>query len=494
MPQVFSRWPSRAKAAPHGGPVDTGDLPAWMLARPPKRRWVRLERSGTVALLVVAPAILAAAAGWAAATPSGPATPLIAGIAGLAVGAAAVRVMRSERALETSRARLTTLFERAGIALWREDWTAVGEAVMALRRAGITDLECHFASHPDELRALRARVLITDVNAFTLEETGAPDKAACLGPLDRLLPDTDQTFVQWIVAFGRGDRFFRSEAHVRRADGSEVDMLFTAMLPSDLAGFAEIVVTALDVTAFKQAQRHFALADTELARASRITTIGALSASIAHEVNSPLAVIVANAQAALRWLRRPQPDLGEATAALDDIVAAATRARDVIARTRSYLGNAPRVFDAVDLLQAARDANLLVERELRALGASVHLAAGGEVPRIAADRIGLQQVFVNLLVNAAQAMAAGVGPRDITVAITRRDGHVAVAVSDTGPGIGAERRARIFEPFHSTKVGGMGMGLAICRNLIDAHGGDIWVDAAPGGGAAFHFTLPVSDA
>jgi C4-dicarboxylate-specific signal transduction histidine kinase len=264
------------------------------------------------------------------------------------------------------------------------------------------------------------------------------------------------------------------------------------MLPRDLAGFSEIVVTALDVTAFKQAQQRFALADTALARASRITTVGALSASIAHEVNSPLAAILANAQAAARWLRRPVPEIGEASAALDDVVTEATRARDVIARTRSYLGNAPRASAAVDLLQAARDANLLVEGELRLHRAAVHIAAEGDIPWIDADAIGLQQVFVNLLLNAAQAMAEGDGPRDVTVTIRATGDAVAVDVSDTGPGIAPERRARIFEPFHSTKAGGMGMGLAICRNLIDAHGGDIWADAAPGGGAAFHFTLPVA--
>lgn len=494
MRQVFSRWPSRATASPRGSSLHLDDLPAWMLAPPPSRWRPRLEASGTAALLVLGPAFFAAMAGWASAARPGPSTLLIAAISGLAVILAAALAMRLRHALATSRAQVTTIFERAGISMWREDWTVAGEAIMALRRAGISDIECHFAGHPDDLRALRAQVIITDVNAFTLEETGASDKAAYLGPLDRLLPDTDQTFVQWLVAFGRGDRFFRSEAHVTREDGSEVDMLFTAMLPTSLAGFAEIVVTALDVTAFKQAQRHFAIADTELARASRITTVGALSASIAHEVNSPLAVIVANAQAALRWLRRPKPDIHEAAAALDDVVSAATRARDVIARTRSYLGNAPRIFESVDLLQAVRDANLLVERELRAQGATVHFAASGEVPLVPADLIGVQQVFVNLIVNAAQAMANVAGPRDITIAMVQADGRVVVDVTDTGPGIGVERRARIFEPFHSTKTGGMGMGLAICRNLIDAHGGDIWVDEAPGGGAAFHFTLPVSHA
>ena len=490
--QVFSRWPSRASASAHEGPLGIDDLPAWMLAAPPGRGRVRAAAVGTAVLLILPPMGLAGLAGWAATARGGAWAVVLIGLA-LAVGGTALALSaRQAQRHRISETRLEAIFERSGISMWREDWTAAGEAVMALRRAGTVDIESHFASRPEALRALRRQVIVTDVNGFTVEETGAAGKDAYLGPLDRLLPDTDQTFVQWLVAFGRGDRFFRSEAHVVRADGSEIDMLFTAMLPRDLAGFSEIVVTALDVTAFKQAQTRFALADTALARASRITTVGALSASIAHEVNSPLAAILANAQAAVRWLRRPVPEIGEAAAALDDVVTEATRARDVIARTRSYLGNAPRASAPVDLLQAARDANLLVESELRLHRAAVHIAAVGDIPWIDADAIGVQQVFVNLLLNAAQAMAEGDGPRDVTVTIRATGDAVAVDVTDNGPGIAPERRARIFEPFHSTKTGGMGMGLAICRNLIDAHGGDIWVDAAPGGGAAFHFSLPVA--
>ncbi|WP_232629944.1 sensor histidine kinase [Methylobacterium sp. Leaf118] len=492
MRQVFSRWPSVAQTLHQPLAGDDG-LPAWMQT-PPSRRSATagaadLAASGlTVGILVV----LAFLAGSTGASLSGP-LPILCGILALLAAAAVTAHLKAlRRGRRSSEEAFEAIYERSGISIWREDWTAVADAVMALRRDGIVDLECHFANHPDELRALRAKVIITDVNAFTLEETGAASKDAYLGSLDRLLPDTDQTFVQWLVAFGRGDRFFRSEAHIMSADGRERDVLFTATLPQERAAFSDVIVSSLDVTAFKRAQAHLAAADTELARTSRIITVGALSASIAHEVNSPLAAIVANAQAALRWLRRPEPDTLEASLALDDVVASATRARDVVARTRSYLGNAPRIVAPIDLVQAARDANLLVEREIRAHGAAIHLATEEGIPPVPADLIQIQQIFVNLLVNAAQAMADGPGPKDIMIGIHRTAASVEVEVADTGPGIEPERRARIFEPFHSTKVGGMGMGLAICRNLIDAHGGDIWVDVAPTGGAAFHFMLPLA--
>ncbi|WP_198598359.1 sensor histidine kinase [Mangrovicella endophytica] len=445
-------------------------------------------------LVVLVPILLADMIRWEMVARSrGTATVVVAMTVAASI-LACIHVVRMREAWRASGEKFTAIFERAGISMWREDWTAAGEAVAALRRAGVLDIEGHFADRPEELRAICGQVMITDVNAFTLEETGAPDKSAYLGPLDRLLPPTDQTFVQWLVAFGRGDRYFRSEAHVTRADGQEMDTLFTAMLPRDPAGFSDILVTSLDITAFKKLQTRLAAAEAELARASRVTTVGAFSASIAHEVNTPLAAVAANAQAALRWLKRAEPDVAEAVAALDDVVSEAVRARDVVARTRSFLGKAPMDLMRIDLVRAARDANLFAERELRATGATVLLTADAEVPPVLGDLVQIQQVFVNLIVNAAQAMAHSPGRRHVSVTVRRQGDRAHVTIGDSGPGIEPAQRSRIFEPFHSTKPGGMGMGLAICRNCIDAHGGDIWADDAPNGGAAFHFTLPIATA
>lgn len=490
MRQVFSRWPSLAEAS-SGALSQPHALPAWMTASPPRRELAVVRDVGLAAALVLGPAALTAFATSQVVLGGAFTAWLIIGAA-FSTGLAMFYAMRMRRELRRHTEHVSAIFERAGISMWREDWTAAGEAVIALRKAGVTDLESHFASRPDELRSLKARVMIRDVNAFTLEETGAADKSPYIGPLDRLLPETDQTFVQWLVAFGRGDRFFRSEAHITTADGTEIDTLFTAMLPRDLAGFADIVVTSVDVTGYKRSQARLSAAETDVARTSRISTANALSAAIAHEVNSPLAAILANAQAAQRLLRMPRPDITEAGAALADVVSQASRARDVVARTTSYFGRASGQFVATDLLEAARQASLLVEGELRSHGAVVHLATEGDLPPVQVDPVLIQQVFVNLMVNAAQAMAQTTGNRDITVVIRLGTNAIAVDLRDTGPGVPPERRATIFEPFQSTRPGGMGMGLAICRNCIDAHGGDIRVDEAPGGGAAFHFTLPLA--
>lgn len=493
MDKVFTRWPSQTQY--HSRRVADGlveELPQWMVAAP-RSTWPKWFSSGFEALLVaVLPSALALTAGLTVGTGGGAGPPLEV-LAVLTAFAASARVLKLRRSAATCNARYEAIFERAGISMWLEDWTAAADAVADLRRRGITDVEAHFATRPDELRALCAKVMIKDVSAFALEEAGVSEKAAVVGPLDRLLPPTDQTFVQWLVAFSRGDRFFRSEAHISRPDGSVSDTLFTAPLPTDRAGFAEIIATSLDITGYKNEQAKLLAADAEIARVARASTVGALGASIAHEVNSPLAAVIANAQAALRWLQRARPDVAEATEAVAAIVAEASRARDVVSRTRAFFSNTVLPSTPFDIVAAARESYLLVERELRNCGTAVQLNAEADLPMVVGDIVQAQQVITNLLLNAAQAMATQSTARDITVSFHQHEGHVRVEVADTGPGIDPQKLERVFDPLYTTREDGMGMGLAICRNCVDAHGGAIWASNGPAGGAVFHFTLPVHD-
>lgn len=412
------------------------------------------------------------------------------GAAGVLAGF--ILLFRLQRTMRCARDRSDLNFERAGISMWLEDWTPVAHALLSLRQQGIEDLRAYYAVRPDEIRALRRAVLIRDVNAFAVELMGVPNKAALIGSLDRILPDTDDTFLQWLVAFANGDRFYRSEAHITRPDGSYVDTLFTAALPTSIAGFAEIVVTAIDVSEYKTAQNRLMAAESEAARASRAATLGALTASITHEINSPLAAIVSNAEASLRWLRRPEPDLGETEDAISHVVADATRARDVVAQLRAFLVNTPKPTTLIDLAEQVRAAIQLVSRDLRARGASVHLAADESLPPVLADPVQIQQVVINLLNNAAEAMANRPAPRDITVALATGPDGMRLEVSDCGTGIEPGQMARIFNPFFSTKPDGMGMGLAICRNSIEALGGRLWATSALGRGTTMHVLIPAA--
>ena len=497
MRQVFTLWPTEDAAASGAG-LDPDGMPLWA-QRPgealPTPAWtgrdwamVALATALIAALALIVPADLAGtiAAGGLAAVSVG----LV--VAGLVYHRRTVSAL--QRRLDASERWNATLFERSGIALWREDWTAARDAVLKLLRSGVRDMQAHFASRPDELRAIRQAVTIKDMNQFALQRAGAASKADLIGSLDIILPDTDQTFVQWLVAFARGDALYRSETHLTGSDGEPVDTLFTAGLPIDMRGFEDILISDLDITDYKTTQARLAQAEVEVARAARVTTMGALSASIAHEVNSPLAAIMSHAEASLRWLERDTPDIAEAVAGLQGILDAAARARGVVERTRGFLSNAPARMEPQDIVRLIQEAVLLIDRELRSLGISIHYDVTEGLPRVAADAINIQQVLVNLVLNAAQAMSGREGPRDITIGARLDGARLRVEVTDKGPGIDAATMKAMFEPFFSTKVGGMGMGLAICRTCIAAHGGRLWATSSVGEGSTFHFDLPVSEA
>ncbi|MGX9966152.1 sensor histidine kinase [Roseomonas sp. F4] len=379
----------------------------------------------------------------------------------------------------------------AGISIWVEDWSEVGRALAELRRAGIA-IPAHLAANPELVQRLHATIRVTDVNAATLELMGVSDKTLLLGPLQDVVPASVQTVPRWIDAMARGDRLYRSESRVRRADGSQRDCLVTALLPRRPEDWGGIVVTVVDISDYKADQARLARVERELARATHAATVGVVTASIAHEVKNPLAAVVTNAEAALRWLRRPQPELVEAEAAIDAAVADALRARDVVDRTRLLLSNAPLVPVPLDIAEAIRDCAQLVDRDLQAAGARLVLRLEPGSHRVLADQSRLRQIITNLLVNAAQAMAGMPEPRDITVQAAVQDGWVRIDVSDTGTGIAEDRLGRVFEPFFTTKACGIGVGLAICRACVEAHGGRIWASHAPGGGAVIHFTLPAA--
>ena len=220
--------------------------------------------------------------------------------------------------------------------------------------------------------------------------------------------------------------------------------------------------------------------------------MGQLTASIAHEVKQPIAATVSNAQAALRWLGRQPPDLEEVRQALAHIVQDGKRAGDVVSRIRDLIKKAPRREDRLDINEAVREVIELTRSEAATNGVSVQSELAGGLALIQGDRVQLQQVVLNLIINAAEAMSgASDGPRELLISTGTSDaGDVRVAVRDSGPGLTPAALERLFEPFYTTKAGGLGLGLSICRSIIEAHGGRLWVSANVPRGAIFQFTLP----
>ena len=250
----------------------------------------------------------------------------------------------------------------------------------------------------------------------------------------------------------------------------------------------EFVGTLMDVTERRRAEEE----RQALAHSNRITTMGQLTASIAHEVNQPIAAVVTNAQAALRWLNMQPPDPEEVRQALDRIVNQGRRAGDVISRMRALVRKAPPRKDQLDINEVIREVIALTRSELHRTGTLLQTQLAHGLPLVPGDRVQLQQVMLNLILNAVEAMSGSdEGSRELLIS-TEADGAngVRIAVRDWGPGLEPESLDRLFDAFYTTKPDGMGMGLSICRSIIEAHGGRVWATTNVPQGAAFQFTLP----
>jgi len=235
-------------------------------------------------------------------------------------------------------------------------------------------------------------------------------------------------------------------------------------------------------------------AQTELAHFNRVTGMGQLAASIVHETMQPIAAAVTNAHAGLRYLSTEPPDLAEVGNALERIVKAGTQASDVVGRLRALGRKAPPQKDSLSINEAVLDVIALTRGEVVKHGISVRTELAENLPRIQADRVQLQQVILNLMMNAVEAMSGTrEGPRELLVA-TRADesGGVLVTVQDSGPGLSPESAEQVFAPFFTTKPRGMGMGLSICRTIVEAHGGRIWASRPAWPGATLQFALPAA--
>jgi PAS domain S-box-containing protein len=310
--------------------------------------------------------------------------------------------------------------------------------------------------------------------------------------LARAHPD-DRALVQQVVEGAANDRQdFNLEHRLLMPDGSIKHIHVVARAMPDQLASVDFVGAVMDVTAIRRAELELHTTRTELAHVMRVTSLGELTASIAHEVNQPLGAIVANAEASLGWLDRENPDVNEARAAIARIARDGHRAGEVIRRVRALVKKTDAQMVSLQINEIVREAADFVQQELASSQVSLRLDLGVDLMAIHGDRIQLQQVLLNLISNGIEAMQVVFDrPRELVIR-SERDGakQVRVTVTDCGTGLSAENASKIFEPFVTTKGTGMGMGLSICRSIIDAHGGRIWASASEPYGAAIQFTLP----
>ncbi len=271
----------------------------------------------------------------------------------------------------------------------------------------------------------------------------------------------------------------------------DVNPFFVPGTDSTPAFFGAIMV---DITEPKRAEEALHQAQADLARLNRVMLLGEMTASIAHEVNQPIAAVITNASAGLRWLGARQPDLDEVRQALARIVRDGTRAGAVIGRIRALVKKVPPRREPLDINEVIREVVALTQTETQRNAIGLQSRLADDPPRVSADRVQLQQVMINLIINAIEAMAGtGDGPRDLTIVSGTDDANdLIIEVQDTGPGLDPEKLDRLFQSFYTTKPDGIGMGLAISRSIAEAHGGCL--SAAPNQprGAVFRLTLPVA--
>ena len=305
-----------------------------------------------------------------------------------------------------------------------------------------------------------------------------PDDAAML----------EQAFEQAVS----GARLIDITHRLLMPDGTVKHVKVLAHPAQDKRDSLEYIGVLMDVTAAKQAEEALQELQTSLAHVTRVTALGELTASIAHEVNQPLAAIVTYGDAGLRWLDREVPQLDEVRSAVERMIDCAKLAGDVIARLRALSRKTAPEMVRLDINEVINEVLSLIRREISNHQVSVRLDLAASLPPISGDRVQLQQVILNLLVNGIQALATvGDRPRELLIR-SRADnaGQVLVEVGDFGTGIEPAHAGQLFNAFFTTKADGMGMGLSICRSIIEAHGGRIWASPNAGHGTIFQFTLP----
>lgn len=405
--------------------------------------------------------------------------------------------------LERSELRYRHLFGRMPIALRQLDASRLVVLFRKLRAEGIKDLGSYFDNHPDFLRTCMDALSFQEANERAIQMFGG----GVDGYVGRSMSDTwkarPDTFRRAMESRFRGETNFEEETKMVTWDGRVVDVLFTTARVGPINDLEISLVATIDISQRVRAQERLRQVQAEFAHAARVSMLGELTASIAHEVNQPLAAIATNAAAGLRWLNRPIPDMAEVRSTIENMATDTRRAADIVARVHGMASRKAPERAVLSLDDVIREALLFLRHEMESRGVTILHRPDTEAALVLGDRTQLQQVIVNLAINAVQAMTqAGRDHGRIVITTAVQDATtLCCSVEDNGPGISAEHAGRLFESFFTTKESGMGMGLPICRSIVEAHGGRIDAEGLSaeglgaeglGAGARFWFTLPIA--
>jgi signal transduction histidine kinase len=402
---------------------------------------------------------------------------------------------RSLWEVQVSERRYRNLTHHLPFALLQVDSTAMLPIFEELRREGVTDIAPYLETMVDLPIHSRNIVRVTDANMAAVSLFGVERIDQLIAPVDYLFAAAPETAKRVIRAHFEGRRCHGELTKVRRFDGRLIDVELGVTYPTPPDRLEVTLITLVDVTERLRTEAQLRELQADYTRAARISMLGELATSIAHEVNQPLSAIVTNAETSLRWMTREDPNLEKVKQLTGRIADSARDASTIVKRIRSMASRRATEAALLDLNEVVAEALMFVRHdfESRSIGLALELEDG--MPLVVGDRVQLQQVVVNLLINAQQAVAHTTQGGAIEVA-TRSSGarSVTISVCDNGPGIAEADLERIFDSFFTTKHEGVGIGLAICQSIIAAHGGTLAAANLPQGGAAFSATLPAAPA
>lgn len=391
--------------------------------------------------------------------------------------------------------RFRMLIHHTPTPLWYVDARGAGEVFERLRAEGVTDIAAYLDAHPDLVETAKDVVVVTEINRAAVALFRADAAEDLIRPVRYLFAATPEMAKRVMVALFEGRRNYVEQARMATFDGEVRDVVFSVTYPAPPEHLDTSFITIEDITERLRMEAQLRRLQADFAHAARVSMLGELATSIAHEVRQPLAAIVTNAETSLRWLARDEPNVAKASELITRIAASARRANDIIQRVRSMAAKQEPERSVLDLTEVIDEALLFVRHDLDARGITLLRADAGDLAPVVGDRVQLQQVVVNLLVNSIQAIVqADASDRriELKVDVDPTDA-VVLSIHDTGPGVAEMDLDRVFDGFFTTKDTGMGIGLAICQSIIAEHGGAISAMNHPAGGAVFRVILPARE-
>jgi two-component system sensor kinase FixL len=395
--------------------------------------------------------------------------------------------------LEASELRYQQLIHYIPIPLVKVDSRAAGSVFERLKDEGVTDIAAYLSQNPELVELAKEMVIITSANAEASALFNTTSEAM-VGPVRFLFEGTPDAAARVMTAHFNGARNHTEELKIRTFDGVLRDVVFLVTYPDPSEELDTTIIMMIDITERLATEAQLQRLEADYTHAARLSSLGELASSIAHEIKQPLSAILTNGETNLRWLAQAPPNVDKALELTQRIVDSAQRANDIIQRIQGMARKTGPARALLDFNSVVDEALRFVKYEMDYREVRIHRQLEPRLPLVEADRVQLQQVVVNLLMNALQALAeAPEARRDIQVTTRALSpDRVELQVVDGGAGIAPRDLRQVFESFFSTRTGGMGIGLSICRSIIANHGGEVNADNSQEGGARLTVTLPAA--